>query len=445
LLGCDDGQTSTPAEEASPATPEQVDTQSDDPALEDVGTPDSREYPSDDAAIDVEDTTARSDDAALQTDEPSQDPEARRDASEDSPPEATSDDEGESALDRSMDASAAELDEAASEPATGDGPEATQTNEESGDAGQGDPDETSERVPSDAGGTSSDRELTPEEVEALLAMPKQEFRFHHVHFNSADPLASAAFYEMHFAASVLDFGGASSAVQSGNQWLVFDEDEDAPAAWELTSSVFHIGFGVDSVASAHEALVEAGVESETQPFNTSQRLCTGGGGNPNVAFLYGPDHEVFEINPAGSPDFRHVHFLSIDPITTGQWYADHIGFGGATPSPSAAVNFCQDIQISPTFSVTMDGVFLLWYPVEFAHGYYPQEWEGRADLEPQRGRVLDHLAFSVADLDRAVDRLRAEGVMITRAAQSTLDGRLRSAFIAAPDEIEVEIVEGHLD
>lgn len=289
-----------------------------------------------------------------------------------------------------------------------------------------------------------DVELTPEEIEDLLAMPKQEFRFHHVHINAVDPAASIDFYEAHVEATAIGVGDGVSGVRSGHHWLLFDAVQ-SPAPWELTSAIFHVGFGVDSVQSGYDSLVAAGVQSETEPFNTSQRLCTGGGGTPNVAFLYGPDREVFEINPANSPDFRHVHFLSKDPIAAGQWYVEHAGFSSNTPNPSSAVNTCQGVQISPTFSGSLDGISVLWYPVEFAHGYYPEFWEGREEFDAQRGRVIDHLAFSVEDLDRAVARLRAEAVTILQPPETTLDGQLRSAFIEAPDGVQIEIVEGHVE
>src|SRR5690606_22935900 len=108
------------------------------------------------------------------------------------------------------------------------------------------------------------------------------------------------------------------------------------------------------------------------------------------------------------------------------------------------VSFCNDVQISPIYGASLDGVTVFWYPVEFAHGYYSEAWANRTAFEPQRGRAIDHVAFSVEDLDRAVARLRAEGVVLLEPAALRVDGQLRSAFIAAPDGVTVEIVEGHI-
>lgn len=288
-------------------------------------------------------------------------------------------------------------------------------------------------------------ELTPDEIAEALAVPRQEFRFHHVHVNAAEPELSVAFYAQHLDATDLGWSGSVQAVRSGTHWLVFEQEDNPPAPSDLVSALFHVGFGVDDVQDGYDAFVLAGVVSETPPFNTASRLCTGGAGSPNVAFLYGPDREVFEINPAASPDLRHLHFLSSDPNGAGEWYVEHLGVSSSTPNPSETVTYCNDIQISPTYTGNLDAIQALWYPVEFAHGYYPDSWEGRSDFEPQRGRAVDHIALSVEDLDRAVTRLRAEGVSVVQFPEAALDGRVRSAFIAGPDRIEIEIVEGHVE
>ena len=292
-----------------------------------------------------------------------------------------------------------------------------------------------------AGGAS---ELTQQEIEEALARPKQEFRFHHVHINSQSPQDSVDFYVEHFEATDLALSTQTKAALSGSHWLLFDQFDAGPAPWELTSALFHLGFGVGSVPSDHDDLVAAGVESETEPFHTSERLCNGGAGTPNVAFLYGPDREVFEINVAAGPDLRHLHFISADPNAAGQWYVEHVGISSGTPNPSETVSTCNEIQISPIYGGNLDGIQIFWYPVEFAHGYYPALWANKDDFDPQRGRAIDHIALSVEDLDRAVTRLRAEGVTVEQFPRVADDAAFRSAFVAGPDRIEIEIVEGHV-
>jgi len=57
-------------------------------------------------------------------------------------------------------------------------------------------------------------------------------------------------------------------------------------------------------------------------------------------------------------------------------------------------------------------------------------WKDRKGFEPTRGRVVDHLAFSVNNLNQTLERLRKDGVKVT-------DG----AFIEGPDRIRIELVE----
>jgi catechol 2,3-dioxygenase-like lactoylglutathione lyase family enzyme len=89
----------------------------------------------------------------------------------------------------------------------------------------------------------------------------------------------------------------------------------------------------------------------------------------------------------------------------------------------------------------LDGVQFYWYPKAFGQGSYPEAWRGRTTFASSRGRVIDHIAFSVDDLDRALARLEADDVRVLQRPQLAVGGRLRSAFVAAPDGVELELVE----
>jgi catechol 2,3-dioxygenase-like lactoylglutathione lyase family enzyme len=67
---------------------------------------------------------------------------------------------------------------------------------------------------------------------------------------------------------------------------------------------------------------------------------------------------------------------------------------------------------------------------------------GRTQLEPQRGRVIDHIALSVENLPAALDRLRSEGVQILEDPAWRVDGAFISAFVQGPDQVDVEVVQG---
>src|SRR5262249_37757140 len=101
------------------------------------------------------------------------------------------------------------------------------------------------------------------------------------------------------------------------------------------------------------------------------------------------------------------------------------------------------LQVFPMTSVRVDNVAFIWFPREFAsEGVYKQQWEGRKGFASPRGRVIDHFAFSVENLDEALARLKKAGVKVLEPPRKILRGTLKSAFIEAPDNVQIELVDG---
>jgi catechol 2,3-dioxygenase-like lactoylglutathione lyase family enzyme len=92
------------------------------------------------------------------------------------------------------------------------------------------------------------------------------------------------------------------------------------------------------------------------------------------------------------------------------------------------------IPTGPSASPQLDAVTFFWYPTAHARALYGGQWKGRTQYASNRGRVLDHVAVSVDNLDQTLARLRAEGVTVLIAPKT---------FVEAPDHMELEIVEGH--
>jgi catechol 2,3-dioxygenase-like lactoylglutathione lyase family enzyme len=259
-----------------------------------------------------------------------------------------------------------------------------------------------------------------------------------VHLNTVDAKAAIDFYATHFNAERAMLGDMP-AVHAQGKWLLFDQVGTAPA-WPVVSSLYHIGWGAPDMKGGYQNLKERGVAFETPITDIAQVIETGAG---RVFFAYvdGPDHALVEINTAADDTFQHVHFLSDDPVSTGQWYMKHFGATSANPDPSREARVHNGLQIYPFMGARLDGVQFYWYPKAFGQGSYPEAWKGRTTFASSRGRVIDHIAFSVDDLDSALARLEAGGVKIVQRPQPALGGRLRSAFIAAPDGVELELVE----
>jgi catechol 2,3-dioxygenase-like lactoylglutathione lyase family enzyme len=71
---------------------------------------------------------------------------------------------------------------------------------------------------------------------------------------------------------------------------------------------------------------------------------------------------------------------------------------------------------------------------------YPVEYRGGTFVST-RGRVIDHLGFSVDELDAALARMRNDGVKVTAEPRSLADGRIKFAFVEGPDQVAIELIQ----
>jgi catechol 2,3-dioxygenase-like lactoylglutathione lyase family enzyme len=267
--------------------------------------------------------------------------------------------------------------------------------------------------------------------------------FHHVHLNSTDPEAAIEFYTKHFDSEKAKFGDKLDAVWAQKSWLLFNKVNQAPPS-DIVSAIYHIGWGAEDMKAEYQRQLGLGAKFDTPLTDGADLFGNGNPGRAYFAYVEGPDHALIEINTTNNHIFQHIHLLSADPVAAAQWYTKHFGapsgFGAAGRSEPRVVN---GLQVFPMTSVRMDNVNIIWFPKEFAsQGVYKKQWEGRKDFASPRGRAIDHFAFSVDNLDQALARLRADGVKILQTPRTILNGKLRSAFIEGPDNVEIELVEG---
>ena len=268
--------------------------------------------------------------------------------------------------------------------------------------------------------------------------PSQPARFHHIHLNSVNPGASLNFYSTRFNGTRERLGNAE-AIRATHLWLLFDKAE-RPAPAEIVSSIYHLGWGAPDGRVAYDRLVDLGVDFETPMSELSDLLGTGSPGNGWYMYAKGPDGELIEINRANGYDFQHFHLLSDDPLGAAEWYARHFGFP-LRGAPSREPRSHNGVQVAPLVFLNVDGVLLAWFPTGAARGLYPDQWKDRAALASPRGRVIDHFALSVTNLDATLARLEREGVRITEPPSQKLGGAFRSAFVEAPDNVQLELVD----
>ncbi len=269
----------------------------------------------------------------------------------------------------------------------------------------------------------------------VAAQQTPSAHFHHVHLNSTDPAAAIDFYAEKFKARKEKFAGLMDAVWTGDSWLLFTKVESPPPS-ELISGLWHIGWGAEDMPATYQKQVDSGTRFATPITDISGMV---GGNRPFFyAYVDGPDHALIELNTARNHDFGHVHMFSADPPAAGEWYAQHFGWRARAQPEKREY---RGSPIGPSAFVTADHVSMIIYPIEHVQKNVPDPWKGRTQFAPTRGRVIDHLGFSVVDLDATLDRLRKAGVTITAEPKDIAGGRLRYAFIEGPDKVAIELLE----
>jgi catechol 2,3-dioxygenase-like lactoylglutathione lyase family enzyme len=118
---------------------------------------------------------------------------------------------------------------------------------------------------------------------------------------------------------------------------------------------------------------------------------------------------------ASAQEFRplidHVHLAAPDPAAALAWYRKH--FGGETMA---------------------EGVDRLMY------GGTRIIFQRRDNAQPSQGSAIDHIGFSVADIDGAMGAFQSEGVKIVTPLRDVA-GLFKLAFIEDPWGTRIEVVQ----
>jgi predicted enzyme related to lactoylglutathione lyase len=275
-----------------------------------------------------------------------------------------------------------------------------------------------------------------------LQMP--EAHFHHLHLNTLEPKSAIDFYTSKFDCEKARFAGSMDAVWAQKSWLLFTKVNKAPA-WELTSAIWHFGWGAEDMKATYEKHVATGTKFFTPLTDISDI------GNPNAspgsfyfAYIESPDRALIEINTAAHHRFGHLHLFSVDPVSAGEWYMKYFGAKRRSNRPlSREPRFYRGNQIGPSVSMIVDNVNIIIYPVEYSKKAYAEHWKGKTGIESTKGRVVDHVGFGFANVSEALEKMRKDGVKVTEGVSSTAGGQIKNAFIEGPDKIRIELIEGH--
>jgi catechol 2,3-dioxygenase-like lactoylglutathione lyase family enzyme len=266
-----------------------------------------------------------------------------------------------------------------------------------------------------------------------VAASEPSAHFHHLHLNTTDPDRAIKFYTSKFDCEPRQFQD-QDAVWAQQSWLLFNKVKTSPP-WQLTSAIWHFGWGAEDMKAAYQKQIESGTKFFTPLTDISDILGGTSTGRFFYAYVETPDHGLVELNTANHHRFGHLHLFSEDPVAAGEWYAKHFGI---TLRSTREPRFYREHQIAPSASFTMDNVNFIIYPIQYSRKAYADQWSGQTKIASTKGRVVDHIAFSVDDVSATMSRLRGEGVKILEPLKTSYG--FKHAFIEGPDYIRIELV-----
>jgi catechol 2,3-dioxygenase-like lactoylglutathione lyase family enzyme len=266
-----------------------------------------------------------------------------------------------------------------------------------------------------------------------------EAHFHHLHLNTLDPKAAIEFYTSKFDCEKARFAGLMDGVWAQKSWMLFTKVSTPPAS-DLTTSIWHFGWGAENMKAEYERQQKLGTKFFTPLTDISD---IGGNAGAKDLFYYAyvesPDKALIELNTAGHHRFGHIHLFSADPIAAGEWYIKYFGARGRIPT-SREPRMYRGYQIGPSVSLTVDNVNIIIFPAEYLKKDYPDRWKGKVELESTKGHVVDHVGFSFENLSEALEKMRKDRVKVTDEIRTI--GKVKFAFVEGPDKIRIELVEG---
>ncbi len=270
-------------------------------------------------------------------------------------------------------------------------------------------------------------------------------RFHHIHLNVTDTGRSVDFYRTTFGALPIEFRGVADALFTERSFILLNEVEEPPDGSQR-SGIWHFGWGGVDLPSQYRWLVSRGVDIHTPIY----RL-----GRGHVIYVNGPDREMIEVNTMGHHRFAHVHLFAADVNETASWYERHFGLparrtaeGNPRPvGPDAEFGTWEEFHRDHrawSNAFRADNVTFIVYNLpdyEPLAPWWPEDASPLLEVEPQRGRAIDHFALSYRDIEPVFERLKVSGVEIVEPITYRPELDMRSFFVMGPDKVAVEIVE----
>lgn len=260
-----------------------------------------------------------------------------------------------------------------------------------------------------------------------------DVEFHHVHMNVVDPDASIDFYTRSFEQTRRTTVAGFEALESEAVYVLLDTVAQ-PASAELDTALWHFGWNSSDLIADYQRLAAQGAVFFRVP--------------PPSGHMTAPDGNDVEISPfypggggRGPRAFNHVHLMSDAPLCAAEWYERRLGL-----APAVVDDAPEDGACTKPFGPRRDPGNQIHTPnarlrvSEIVLFIYPNQQPSRA-LGSPRGRVLDHIAFSVSDVSATLERLQQEGVTILEPMHHFGNTSRPAAMIEGPDRLAIELVE----
>ncbi|HEV3137050.1 MAG TPA: VOC family protein, partial [Pirellulales bacterium] len=265
-------------------------------------------------------------------------------------------------------------------------------------------------------------------------LAEERAHFHHVRLNVTDVDKSIRFYARVFGAVPVKFQGAAEALFTERSFILFNKVNKPPAN-ELTSAIWHIGWGGVDVKSEYEWWKNRGVNIHTP-------LSPLPGPDNYYFYISGPDKELIEINTMGHHRFAHVHFFCTDVNESVDWYAKHLGLtprGPRREKPQGDMSTLAGIWIRV---IQCDNVSMIFFGKPDVTPA-PPWWrdEPLKEIQPTKDRPIDRIAFSYRDIQPVFERMKAAGVEIIEPITDRPQYKLKSFMVQGADKVRVEVVE----
>ena len=256
-------------------------------------------------------------------------------------------------------------------------------------------------------------------VASLVAIPAiaQAADYHHVHVTASNATEAVKWYTEYMDCQPL--ADREDGIDCDGAEIVFVSRPTLGSSQR--TGIDHIAFSYDDLTAKMAELEAVGVRGSgvrLQRFDDGSTL-RDMPGLFKYGFVFDPWGTRIElVEDADYLGFHHIHLSSADPEATLAWYRDL--FGGK----------------AARLRDRLDGLLLddIWLLASRHEEGMPAATAGRA---------IDHIAFSVEDLDAVAAEMRQKGIEFVQQPAVPERGRTsaKRAFIVGPDNVRLAVVE----